>query len=80
MYLHSVLQQGVLLRKVKHRAIRCAGNMQLKIFGQLDCKSGKRMKKENRVFFASEMEAISNGFRPCAHCMPAAYRVWKSSR
>jgi methylphosphotriester-DNA--protein-cysteine methyltransferase len=80
MYNHIELQQEALLRKVKHQAIRRAGNIKLKIFGQLDCKSGKRMKKENRVFFASELEAVSKGFRPCAHCMPVAYQVWKASR
>jgi methylphosphotriester-DNA--protein-cysteine methyltransferase len=32
------------------------------------------MKKENRVFFKTETEAISAGFRPCGHCMPIRYR------
>jgi len=35
----------------------------------LNCHSGKRMKKENRVFFKNENEAISLGFRPCKNCM-----------
>ncbi len=41
-----------------------------KIFGRLDCKSGMRMKKENRVFFLNLEDAVSSGFRPCKNCMP----------
>lgn len=36
------------------------------------------MKKANRVFFASEEEAISIGYRPCGHCMKKAYDKWKA--
>lgn len=60
--------------------ISFAGNRLLKIYGKLDCKSGRRMKNVNRVFFASHTEAIQNGFRPCGHCMANAYRKWKSSQ
>jgi methylphosphotriester-DNA--protein-cysteine methyltransferase len=49
------------------------GNKQLKIYERLDCKSGKRMKKENRVFFKSEKKAIADGYRPCGHCMKTGY-------
>jgi methylphosphotriester-DNA--protein-cysteine methyltransferase len=41
-----------------------------KIFGLLSCKSGMRMKKENRVFFHSLEDAVSGGFRPCKKCRP----------
>jgi len=41
-----------------------------KIFGRLDCKSGMRMKKENRVFFHSLEDAVSEGYRPCKKCQP----------
>ncbi|TSC84704.1 MAG: hypothetical protein G01um101413_88 [Parcubacteria group bacterium Gr01-1014_13] len=47
-----------------------AGNTTHKIFGRLDCKSGKRMLKENRVFFASWKDAIKCGYRPCEKCKP----------
>ena len=57
--------------------IKLAGNKQLKIFGMLGCKSGKRMRKENRVFFRSEKEAKLNGFRPCGHCLQKEYSEWK---
>ena len=41
-----------------------------RIFGRLDCASGMRMKKENRVFFHTWEAAIAAGFRPCKHCKP----------
>jgi methylphosphotriester-DNA--protein-cysteine methyltransferase len=59
---------------IKNNSIQYAGNLRLKIFGHLNCKSGRRMKKENRVFFQTEIEAVSSGFRPCGHCMPIRYR------
>lgn len=59
--------------------ISCAGNSKLKIFGTLDCASGKRMKTENRIFFASAEEAVRNGYRPCGHCCRDAYRSWKGA-
>jgi methylphosphotriester-DNA--protein-cysteine methyltransferase len=37
------------------------------------------MKRSNRVFFESMKAAVNAGFRPCAHCMPHAYRLWKKS-
>ena len=49
--------------------ITMAGNKRLKIYGKLSCSSGKRMNPENRVFFKSEEEALSLGFRPCGHCL-----------
>ena len=36
------------------------------------------MKEENRVFFKNEEEAIQNGYRPCAHCLPEKYKIWKA--
>jgi len=57
--------------------IAFAGNAKLKIYGTLSCASGKRMKVQNRVFFASEDEAKRLGYRPCGHCMLNAYNRWK---
>jgi methylphosphotriester-DNA--protein-cysteine methyltransferase len=48
-----------------------AGWKKGKIFGRLDCKSGKRMKKENRVFFLTWQDAVNAGYRPCKNCKPA---------
>ncbi len=58
--------------------IRLAGNRKLKIYGTLNCASGKRMRMDNRVFFKSEEEAINIGYRPCGHCMRKAYLQWKA--
>jgi methylphosphotriester-DNA--protein-cysteine methyltransferase len=58
--------------------IKLAGNRKLKIYGTLNCSSGKRIKTENRVFFESETEAIATGYRPCGHCMKEAYQKWKA--
>ncbi len=45
-----------------------------KIFGRLDCRSGKRlMKKENRVFFLTWDDAIAAGYRPCKKCRPTPW-------
>lgn len=64
---------------IKTREIVMGGNRQLKIYGTLKCKSGKRMKIKNRIFFISEKEAIANGYRPCGHCMKEKYMIWKNN-
>jgi methylphosphotriester-DNA--protein-cysteine methyltransferase len=58
--------------------IAFAGNIKLKIYGTLNCSSGKRMKAENRVFFSSADEAMGLGYRPCGHCMDVMYKEWKA--
>ena len=65
---------------MKSGAIQLGGNRNLKIYGLLHCSSGKRMAKMNRVFFETEYEAISEGYRPCGHCIRKAYEAWKTSR
>lgn len=47
-----------------------AGYKPKKIFGTLNCKSGMRMKKENRVFFHNLEDAVKCGYRPCKNCKP----------
>jgi methylphosphotriester-DNA--protein-cysteine methyltransferase len=74
---HSTISANFLRGQIKIGKIRLAGNKKLKIYGTLHCKSGKRMKKENRVFFKDEKEAIDYGYRPCAICMSAKYSEWK---
>ncbi len=64
--------------KIKANKISYGGNLKLRIYGQLNCKSGKRMKLENRIFFTSKKEAIENNFRPCGHCMRDEYKKWKN--
>lgn len=66
-YVRSLIRSG---------NITMAGNAKLKIVGLLSCKSGKRMKPVNRVFFKDIKEAVDAGFRPCGHCMINAYKEW----
>ncbi|HTE07701.1 MAG TPA: Ada metal-binding domain-containing protein [Flavitalea sp.] len=65
---------------IKTARVQLAGNSKLRIYGILNCTSGKRMKVENRVFFKTEAEAILAGFRPCAHCVPEKYRAWNATQ
>ena len=64
------------MQLIRTGEIKFAGNRLLKIYGLLSCTSGKRMNKENRVFFNSEKEAIEKGYRPCGHCLRVKYKVW----
>ena len=75
---HTEISEIELLNQVRSKEICLGGNMHLKIFGTLKCKSGKRLKRLNRVFFMSESEAIKIGYRPCGHCMKVNYQKWKS--
>lgn len=70
---HHEINGPDLRRKLRQKELCFAGNRKLKIYGTLKCKSGKRMKKENRVFFSAKEEAIEHGFRPCGHCMRTEY-------
>ncbi|OGF26240.1 hypothetical protein A2303_03515 [Candidatus Falkowbacteria bacterium RIFOXYB2_FULL_47_14] len=51
-----------------------------KIFGRLDCASGKRMNKKNRVFFHSLEDAVREGYRPCKNCRPINQEDFKKIR
>ncbi len=73
---HSDIEKSVLRQKISDGVIQYAGNRKLKIYGRLDCSSGKRMKPENRVFFETTEDAIQAGFRPCGNCMRSEYRKW----
>ncbi len=84
MILHSVLGDTNFSRSrqlkivISKGEVQLAGNRKLKIYGALNCSSGKRMKSENRVFFKSEEEARDMGYRPCGHCMRQDYLEWKA--
>jgi methylphosphotriester-DNA--protein-cysteine methyltransferase len=59
------------------------GHRREKIYGRLDCRSDLRwIAKEHyvkhRAFFADEAMAKSCGYRPCAICLPDAYRRWRA--
>ena len=75
---HNQLDASDVLKLIKHQEIRFGGNKKLKIYGTLHCKSGQRMKKENRVFFNSVSEALDNGYRPCGNCLKSDYLKWKN--
>jgi len=47
---HGELSNKDLRQKIKQSEVCFGGNRKLKIYGVLQCSSGKRMKKENRVF------------------------------
>lgn len=76
---HTALTTSELFSSLKQKKIQWAGNSKLKIYGTLQCKSGKRLKVENRVFFNSEREAVQEGYRPCGHCMREDYMAWKNN-
>ena len=77
MQYHDQLSDKSLHGLIRKGAIRFGGNARSKIYGLLNCHSGKRMKTENRVFFENEQDAIAAKFRPCGHCQPIEYKKWK---
>lgn len=77
MICHDAIDDADLRRLILVGAIRYGGNQRLGIYGRLDCASGRRMKRRTRVFFADEDAACAAGFRPCGHCMPDAYKIWR---
>lgn len=77
MILHSEIDDADLRNFIRKEKILLGGNRKLKIYGTLKCTSGKRMKRENRVFFSSEEDALNKGYRPCGHCLKQKYLAWK---
>ncbi|RPE08673.1 metal-binding protein [Chitinophaga lutea] len=65
---------------IRAGAVTLGGYKKGGIYGLLHCRSGKRMKVENRVFFTDENEALAHGYRPCGACLPEKYRQWKASK
>ena len=76
---HAEISQDELRRSIDSGSITLGGYGPGKIYGTLACRSGKRMRRENRVFFADKAEALALGFRPCGNCMRNAYLDWKAS-
>ncbi len=75
---HPFQQKRKIFQAIRSGEISLGGNRRLKIYGTLNCRSGRKMKTENRVFFRDEAEAQSAGYRPCGHCLRDQYRAWKS--
>jgi len=66
--MYKILKNG---KKIDSKVPGIYGGYKVdKIFGTLTCKSGMRMKKENRVFFHSLEDAVKDGYRPCKNCKP----------
>ena len=80
MITHSSITDRELFHLIRKGSILIAGNQKLRIYGHLNCKSGKRMLRKNRVFFFSEEEAIAMGFRPCGNCNNKKYLEYKSHK
>ncbi|MEM8487014.1 MAG: Ada metal-binding domain-containing protein [Bacteroidota bacterium] len=70
---HDSITDREVFSGIRAGKIRWAGNARLKIYGTLDCWSGKRMHRKNRVFFSTEIDAQAAGYRPCKHCMRHKY-------
>ncbi|PIR69481.1 MAG: metal-binding protein [Candidatus Niyogibacteria bacterium CG10_big_fil_rev_8_21_14_0_10_46_36] len=47
-----------------------AGWAPRKIFGRMDCESGMRMLKKNRVFLHTYEETIAQDYHSCKKCRP----------
>jgi methylphosphotriester-DNA--protein-cysteine methyltransferase len=77
---HHLTDDRTVRSLIRSGAIAWAGNAALGIYGRLDCKSGRRMGRRNRVFFGSDSEARESGFRPCGNCLRQEYREWKKTR
>jgi len=61
------------------------GHRRNKIYGSLDCAGAARWIAKGhyvkqRVFFADEATAVAAGYRPCARCLPEAYKAWKAAQ
>ena len=62
---------------IRSRETNYGGYKKTRIYGLLSCKSGKRMKTTNRVFFKNEQQAVSAGYRPCGACLPVGTKNGK---
>ncbi|MEV0389599.1 hypothetical protein [Nonomuraea sp. NPDC050643] len=59
------------------------GHRGARLYGRLDCPSALRTIARggyvrHRVFFADAGTAVTAGYRPCAVCLPEAYREWRA--
>lgn len=59
------------------------GHRRTRIYGRLDCPAALRALARGgyvaqRVFFADESAAVAAGYRPCAVCLPDAFRAFRS--
>ncbi len=76
----SYARLRTLVKLVKSETVTLGGHRPGHIYGRLDCRMGKRMKPENRVFFRNETESVASGYRPCAVCLSVAYKAWREGQ
>ena len=76
MKIYTILKNGTLV-KSKEPGIY-AGWVPGRIFGRLDCTSGMKMHRNNRVFFQTLEDAIREGYRPCKKCRPINVQDFES--
>ena len=60
------------LDNLARKGIRYIGSKNNKVFCFPTCPGASRIYEENRVSFRDERDAVSQGFRPCKVCQPAA--------
>ncbi len=75
---HSDLTDVALRAMIRNKEVTLAGNSKAMIYGKLNCRSGKKLLRQNRVFFTDEAEALRNNYRPCGHCMRTGYILFKN--
>ncbi|HEX2515673.1 MAG TPA: Ada metal-binding domain-containing protein [Chloroflexota bacterium] len=61
------------------------GHARSRIYGRLDCPGALRAIARGgyvrqRVFFADAASAVRAGYRPCAVCLPTAYKSWRAAQ
>ena len=77
---HTAIDDEDMCRLILGGHIRYGGNRRLRIYGRLNCVSGKRMNRDTRVFFGDAAEARAAGFRPCGDCLRPAFQRWKLAK
>jgi len=53
----------------KEKTTGCLGNRHSKRFHLKTCPFGKKIRKENRIYFSSQWDAFWTGFAPCKKCI-----------
>ncbi len=61
------------------------GHRRRRVYGRLDCPTALSLirrgmfRVDQRVFFATEADAVAAGYRPCGSCLRDGYREWRQS-
>lgn len=60
------------LTELARHGVRFVGSRTTGVFCLPTCRDARRIQDSNRVAFGQEGEALTAGYRPCAHCRPVA--------